>query len=280
MRMGTLSDRSVLVRAHDEGWRAVDVESASGGRFGSDPMDALACWAEFCAWAQGCADEGVEFALEDLGAPVPRPRQVFAIGLNYRNHADESHLDHPDSPPTFTKFQSCLAGPVGDLRLPPGTVDWEVELVVAMGRETTRVSTQAAWDHVAGLTVGQDYSERQLQTAGPVPQFSLGKSHPGFGPCGPFLVTPDEVPDRDDLAIECSINGEPVQGDRTSSMIFSVPDLIERLSAVVTLWPGDIIFTGTPSGVGMARKPPRFLQPGDEVVSRIEGLGELHQRCM
>jgi 2-keto-4-pentenoate hydratase/2-oxohepta-3-ene-1,7-dioic acid hydratase in catechol pathway len=258
----------------------VDVEKASAGRFAADPLDALGRWSEFCGWAAACADEGQPYAVARLGPPVPRPRQVFGIGLNYHAHAAEASVDAPEGmPPTFTKFPSSLAGPVGELRLPPGSVDWEVELVVVIGREAAGATEASAWDHVAGLCVGQDYSERQKQTAGPVPQFSLGKSHAGFAPFGPHLVSIDEVATPDDLAIECTVNGEIVQKDRTSSMIFPVPALIERLSSVVTLYPGDVIFTGTPSGVGMARTPPVFLKAGDEVVSRIEGLGELRQVC-
>jgi 2-keto-4-pentenoate hydratase/2-oxohepta-3-ene-1,7-dioic acid hydratase in catechol pathway len=277
MRTATLHGRLVLVRESG----AVDVERASGGRFGADPLTALERWPDFCTWAEGCTDDGEPFAVEDLGPPVPNPRQVFGIGLNYGAHAAEASVDVPAGmPPTFTKFPSCLAGPVGDLALPPGSVDWEVELVVVIGREATAIAEAEAWDHVAGLAVGQDYSEREKQTAPPVPQFSLGKSHAGFGPFGPHLVTLDEVADPDDLALECELNGETVQKDRTTSMIFPVPSLLARLSSVVTLYPGDVIFTGTPSGVGMARKPPVFLKPGDVVVSRIEGLGELRQVCV
>jgi 2-keto-4-pentenoate hydratase/2-oxohepta-3-ene-1,7-dioic acid hydratase in catechol pathway len=281
MRTATLDGRLVLVRGAGADLRGVDVHTTSGGRFAADPLDALERWPEFCGWAGACADKGAPIVVEDLGPPVPRPRQVFGIGLNYRAHAAEASVDVPEGmPPTFTKFPSSLAGPVGDLSLPAGSVDWEVELVVVIGREGTAVSEADAWEHVAGLCVGQDYSERQKQTAGPVPQFSLGKSHAGFAPFGPVLVSLDEIESRDDLAIECTVNGETVQKDRTSSMIFPVAALIERLSSVVTLYPGDVIFTGTPSGVGMARTPPVFLKPGDEVVSRIEGLGELRQVCV
>jgi len=280
MRTGTRSGRMVLVSEPGSQLVAVDVETSSRGRFGSEPIDALGRWAEFREWAEACQDQGEPITPAELGPPVPQPRQVFAIGLNYRAHAAEASLEAPEHPPTFTKFPSCLAGPAGELALPAGSVDWEVELVAVIGREARCVSPDTAWSHVAGVAVGQDYSERELQTSGPAPQFSLGKSHPGFGPFGPLLVTSDELPDPDDLAIECSINGEAVQKDRTSSMIFSVPELLARLSAVVTLWPGDLVFTGTPSGVGMVRTPPRFLQPGDEVVSRIEGLGELRQVCV
>ncbi len=157
---------------------------------------------------------------------------MFAIGLNYRDHAAETGLDAPDAPPTFTKFASCLTGPETDLVLPTDTVDWEVELVAVIGREATDVPAADAWSYVAGLTVGQDFSERTSQMAGPAPQFSLAKSFPGFGATGPWLVTPDEFADRDDLTIACEIDGETVQSGRTGQMMFPVADLIAHLSAV------------------------------------------------
>jgi 2-keto-4-pentenoate hydratase/2-oxohepta-3-ene-1,7-dioic acid hydratase in catechol pathway len=204
------------------------------------------------------------------------PIQVFGIGLNYRDHAAESGVVAPDSPAVFTKFPTCLAGPTATIELPSTSVDWEVELVVVIGRRADRVSEADAWSHVAGLTVGQDISERAVQMAGPVPQFSLGKSFTGFGPIGPWLVTPDEVDDPNDLALSCSVDGRTLQQARTSDMIFSVPALIAQLSAVLSLLPGDVIFTGTPPGVGMARTPKEFLRPGMTLHSHIEGIGELH----
>lgn len=277
MRIANLSGRAVLTDGH----RAVDVHTASAGRFGPDLPGVYAEWPAFTAWA-AAADptSGDRFDVRDLGAPSPAPSQVFAIGLNYRDHAAETGLDAPDAPPTFTKFASCLTGPETDLRLPTDTVDWEVELVAVIGREATAVTAADAWKHVAGLTVGQDFSERTSQMAGPAPQFSLAKSHPGFGPTGPWLVTPDEFADPDDLAIECAIDGETVQSGRTSQMMFPVADLIAHLSAVCTLRPGDIVFTGTPAGVGVGRSPQRFLAPGNVVTTRIEGIGALVQRCV
>jgi 2-keto-4-pentenoate hydratase/2-oxohepta-3-ene-1,7-dioic acid hydratase in catechol pathway len=260
---------------------AVDVERASGGRFAADPQAVYERWAEFRTWA-GEADLSATEAFDpqQLGAPAPRPRQVLAIGLNYRSHAAESGLAAPeDIPPTFTKFPTCLTGPYSNVVLPDGgATDWEVELVVVIGARAERVAEGDAWAHVAGLAVGQDLSERIVQTAGPAPQFSLGKSFPGFGPVGPWLVTPDEFDDPDDLELACAVNGEQMQKSRTSDLIFSVPQLIARLSAVLPLLPGDLIFTGTPSGVGAVRNPRRFLSPGDELVSHIEGIGELRQR--
>ncbi len=185
----------------------------------------------------------------------------------------------PDQPSVFTKFPSCITGPHSDVVLPPGGhTDWEVELVVVIGTAARHVSAAAAWSHVAGLTVGQDISERISQLAGSPAQFSLGKSFPGFGPTGPWLVTVDEFANPDDLELGCSVNGDQMQKARTSYLIISVPQLIAKLSAVVTLLPGDIIFTGTPAGVGMGRDPQRWLAPGDEVVSYVEGIGELRQR--
>ena len=278
MRMANLSGRAVLV-ADD---RAIDIHSASSGRFGPDPASIYADWEAFTAWAATATggDAAAAFDVRDLEAPSPTPSQIFAIGLNYRDHATETGLDAPDAPPTFTKFASCLTGPATDLVLPTDTVDWEVELVAVIGREATNVSAADAWDHVAGLTVGQDFSERTSQMAGPAPQFSLAKSFPGFGATGPWLVTPDEFANRNDLAIECEIDGETVQSGRTAQMMFPVAELIAHLSAVCTLRPGDLVFTGTPAGVGVGRDPRRFLVPGNVVTSRIEGIGTLVQRCI
>jgi 2,4-didehydro-3-deoxy-L-rhamnonate hydrolase len=150
-----------------------------------------------------------------------------------------------------------------------------VELVVVIGQEARSVPAVRAWDYVAGLSVGQDISERILQLAATPPQFSLGKSYPGFGPVGPWLITIDELPDPDDLELGCAINGEQMQHGRTGHLIFGVSDLIEHLSAATPLLPGDLIFTGTPSGVGLGREPQRWLVPGDVLTSYISGIGEM-----
>jgi 2-keto-4-pentenoate hydratase/2-oxohepta-3-ene-1,7-dioic acid hydratase in catechol pathway len=184
----------------------------------------------------------------------------------------------PEVPATFTKFPTSLAGPFDEVELVVDTVDWEVELVVVIGRRADRVQAAEAWDHVAGVTVGQDLSDRALQFAAGM-QFSLGKSRRGFGPMGPWVVTPDELDNRDDLALGCSVDGEVVQDGRTSDLVFDVAQLIAELSAVLPLLPGDVIFTGTPSGVGMARQPPRALAPGQVLESWIEGIGTIRNRC-
>ena len=277
MRIANLSGRLVLLH---EG-RAVDVERASGGAFGADPQAVYERWEEFAAWAAGAdLTGGTAFEPRDLGSPSPSPRQVLAAGLNYRDHAAESGFAVPEGlPPVFTKFSTSISGPVTEVRLPEGGhTDWEVELVAVIGRRAEQVREADAWSHVAGLAAGQDISERILQLSGPAPQFSLGKSYPGFAPIGPWLVSVDEFDDPDDLELSCAINGEEVQKGRTRDLIFSVPALVSRLSAVLPLLPGDVIFTGTPAGVGLGRTPQRWLAAGDELVSSIEGIGDLRQR--
>jgi 2,4-didehydro-3-deoxy-L-rhamnonate hydrolase len=273
MRIGTINGRLSLV----SGDHALDVETVSDGRFDADPDLVFRRWREFTAWAGlQTPGDGQPFTSDQVGPPLQRPAQVFGIGLNYRAHADEAGVAQtPASPAVFTKFVSSITGPYDTVTLPSSQVDWEVELVAVIGQRAYQVSERDAWAHVAGLTVGQDISERAVQLAGPVPQFSLGKSYPGFSPIGPVLVTPDEFSDPDDLALGCSLDGEILQNGRTKDLIFGVPELVARLSAVLPLLPGDLIFTGTPSGVGMARDPQRYLAPGGTLVSTIDGIGEL-----
>jgi 2,4-didehydro-3-deoxy-L-rhamnonate hydrolase len=270
MRFGNIDGRMALIV--DDG--AIDVAKASGGLFGPEAVSCYEQWDELVAWAV-TASGGSAFDPTQLQAPSPSPAQSFGIGLNYAAHAAESGVPNPEFPPTFTKFPSCITGPYATVELPSDGIDWEVELVVIIGRTAHNVAAADGWSHVAGLTVGQDLSNRAVQLRPPVPQFSLGKSFPGFGPTGPWLVTPDEFANPNDLALSCTLNGETMQDSRTDDLIFSVPALIECLSSIVTLLPGDVIFTGTPSGVGMARKPPRFLASGDVLVSTIEGIGSI-----
>lgn len=260
----------------------VDLERASGGDFGPDPMAALARWEELCAWVAGAEGKlagGEPLDPERLGPPVPRPRKVFGVGLNYRDHAAEAGLEVPGQPMIFTKFPSCLAGPRAPIPLTSDRVDWEVELVVVVGRGGRRIAESAALDHVAGCCVGQDVSDRRLQFADRPPQFSVGKSADGYGPIGPALVSMDAVGDPGDLWLTCDVSGERMQEGHTRDLIFPVPALVAWLSRHLTLEPGDLIFTGTPAGVGSTRRPPRYLAPGDEVRSAIQGLGELLNRC-
>jgi 2-keto-4-pentenoate hydratase/2-oxohepta-3-ene-1,7-dioic acid hydratase in catechol pathway len=275
MKLANLDGRLVLVR--DDG--VADVAAASDGRFGPDPMAPYDDWPAFADWARTVTDTMSPLDESRLRCPVPRPRQVFAIGLNYRSHAEESGMAVPDVPATFTKFPASLAGPFDDIEIRGDGIDWEVELVAVIGVEADRVAEADAWRHVAGLTIGQDVSDRPLQFAAGM-QFSLGKSRRGYGPMGPWVVTPDEVPDPDDLALGCSVDGETMQDARTDDLIFDVPRLVAELSAVLPLLPGDVIFTGTPAGVGMARQPARSLHPGQVLESWIEGIGTIRNRCV
>jgi len=258
----------------------VDIEQASDGQFGPRPADVLDHWADFLKWVSA-APRRVTGALdeEQLRAPSPTPRQVFGIGTNYRRHAEEVGWPIPEVPLTFTKFPSAVTGPVGEIEISGPRVDWEVETVVVIGATARRVPRAEAWNHVAGVTLGQDLSDRDVQNLPKAnPQFSLGKSLPGFAPIGPFLVTPDAFADRDDIEIACSINGNEIQRDSTSDLIFDVGELIAYLSGLVTLLPGDLIFTGTPAGVGLTMDPPRFLAAGDELVTTAPEIGTMRHR--
>lgn len=274
MRIANVDGRaSVLV-----GDGIADVEEATGGRFGSSLRDVYDRWDEFRDAATQIDSATAPLELARLGNPAPVPRQVFAVGLNYRAHAEESGMAIPSVPATFTKFPASLGGPFDDIEIHGDSIDWEVELVVVIGRLADRLAAADAWSYVAGLTVGQDISDRALQFAAGS-QFSLGKSRRGYGPIGPWVVTPDEFADPDDLNLGCSVDEEVVQDGRTSDMVFPVSALIAELSAIVPLWPGDVIFTGTPSGVGFTRQPARSLQPGNMLESWIEGIGAIRNTC-
>ncbi|MBB4682608.1 fumarylacetoacetate hydrolase family protein [Amycolatopsis jiangsuensis] len=283
MRIANLDGRATLIVGERGTEKAIDLATASDGRFGPDLPSVYPAWDDVTRWAATFDPAGFEAAEVDrarLGPPSPAPRQVFAIGLNYDAHAAESGFDRPtDLPPVFTKYVSSFSGPDSEVVLPPGGhVDWEVELVAVIGHWASGIAESEAWAHIAGLTVGQDLSERVSQLRGPAPQFGLGKSFAGFSPQGPWLVTPDEFRHRDDLELGCSLDGEEVQKGRTRDLIFPVAKVIAGLSQTVTLYPGDVVFTGTPAGVGVGREPQRFIQAGEKLDSWIEGIGELHQR--
>jgi 2-keto-4-pentenoate hydratase/2-oxohepta-3-ene-1,7-dioic acid hydratase in catechol pathway len=257
-----------------------DLAALSGDPLLSDPMAAVARFPELhdldgrCAVAEpGGAVDGAR-----LGAPVPAPRQVFGIGLNYSDHADESGMDLPPAPLTFTKFPSCIVGPHDEVPLSGELVDWEVEIVAVIGSEVTAVPVDRAWGVVAGLMLGQDVSDRAVQLTGSPAQFCLGKSFAAYGPTGPALVSVDSFGDPDDIGLWCDVAGQRMQDGRTRQLIFSIPTLVAYLSSITMLSPGDLIFTGTPSGVGMARG--RFLAPGELVVSGAEVIGELRNACV
>jgi 2,4-diketo-3-deoxy-L-fuconate hydrolase len=262
--------------------RFIDVAKRSDGRFSSDPMELYSHWEALGDWAaeQSAGEDDPLIDADRLGPPVSRPAQVFAIGLNYKDHAEEAGLPMPASPMVFTKFPSCLVGPNASVPLTSDRVDWEVEQVVVIGREANAVSAAKAWDYVAGFTAGQDISDRRLQFSDKPPQFSLGKSATAFGPIGPALVSLDEFTEPDALVLRCWVAGELMQESTTRNLIFGVSELIEYISRYCVLQPGDLIFTGTPGGVGSVRDPRRYLAVGERIESEIEGVGRLSNLCV
>jgi len=277
MRIGTLNNRYHALAAN----LALDIAEASQGRFAADGFEIFERFDELAGWLATVPDAAyTPFDPGALGPPVPMPRQVFAIGLNYRDHAAESGLAEPDEPLVFTKYPTSITGPSATVALPSEHVDWEAELVAVIGARAEHVKAANARRFIAGLTVGQDLSERRVQLAGPAPQFSLGKSYPGFGPTGPAIVTLDEIANVDNLEVGCLLDDEVLQKGRTSDLIFSIPQLVEHISAICPMLPGDLIFTGTPAGVGGARTPNRFLTPGSVLITAIEGIGELRNRLV
>ena len=210
-----------------------------------------------------------------LGPPVGLVPKFLGIGLNYRDHAEETGMPIPEVPIVFAKASSCVSGPYDPVLAPKGfeRMDYEVELAVVIGTRAKNVKEAGALDYVAGYCIGNDISERSLQKGGPG-EWIKAKSYDTFGPLGPWLVTTDEVPDPQSLALTLDLNGTRMQTGSSSTMIFSVAALVSYISQYMTLMPGDVITTGTPPGVGMARKPRVFLKPGDEIRATISGLGE------
>jgi 2-keto-4-pentenoate hydratase/2-oxohepta-3-ene-1,7-dioic acid hydratase in catechol pathway len=252
------SVKSIIADASSDQLRALDAASRSGGKIGAIRRSELM-----------------------LGPPIPDPNKILCIGLNYRDHVEEAQRERPElgtqpDPVVFSKFTTALIGDGDAVVLPdaaPSMIDWEGELAAVIGRTARRVDQQAALDFVAGYTIFNDVSARDVQLGSP--QWLMGKSFDTSGPCGPALVTPDEVGDPQSLTLETRVNEEVVQSTTTSQMINPVARLIAYISSLITLAPGDIIATGTPSGVGFSREPQVFLQANDRVSVTISGLGTL-----
>lgn len=244
--------------------------------FGNDGLARLSQWAQAHSSSAPRLAESVRWA-----APICRPSKIVCIGLNYRDHARETGAQLPSEPIVFFKATSALVGPNDDLILPRGSTktDWEVELAIIVGRCARYVEEADALAHVAGYALHNDYSERafQLERGG---QWVKGKSADSFAPLGPFVATPDELDGVDALPLRLSVNGEKMQDGNTRDLIFGVSKIVSYLSQFMTLLPGDVISTGTPAGVGMGMKPPRFLRPGDLCELSIEGLGSSRQRVV
>lgn len=274
MQLANLIGRATIV----VDGRAIDVHRASDGALSADPMmlSDLANHTALRALAIN-ANVGDWPVLEptQLGAPVPRPGKGFGVALNYRQHALESGRPLPTEPHLFGKSLNCVVGPFDEIVVPAGceSVDYEAELVIVFGRTCKSVPRDDAWSVLAGVTCGQDVSDRAEQHRPPVKQFTIAKSYDSFGPIGPYLVTPDDLADPDALAMQCRINGEVLQSTVTSDLIFDVPALVEWVTRYITFEAGDLLWTGTPGGVGEAREPQRFLRAGDVVETDIDGIG-------
>jgi 2,4-diketo-3-deoxy-L-fuconate hydrolase len=275
-RLANVDGRAALVH----GDRYTDLATHSQGAFGPDPMQALERPDLLNELSERLDDASVTGLLADvtLGPPIPRPQKIFGIGLNYANHVAESGMDTPSNPVVLKKFPSCQTGPTGDVELRGGGFDNEVELVVVIGRGGRDISPDDAWDHVVGVTVGQDISDRPVQFAAKPPHFDLAKSFDTFGPIGPVVVSTDQLAERDALHLTCEINGETRQDGTTADLIFDVPTLISYLSSITTLTTGDLIFTGTPDGVGAAQG--KFLAGGDIITTTIDGVGTMTNRVV
>ena len=230
--------------------------------------------------ARAAADKGWQaskFVDGRILAPISRPGKVICIGLNYRDHAAESGMEPPPEPVVFNKFPQTVIGPEELIKIPAvcKEVDYEAELVAVIGKKGRRIPKADALQYVAGYMNGNDVSARDWQIHKPGKQWLLGKTPDTFAPCGPWLVTADEVPQPENLGIRLRLNGQTLQNSTTKELIFGIAELVAYVSQITTLEPGDLIFTGTPPGVGMARKPPIFLKPGDVCEVEIDGLGVL-----
>ncbi len=282
MRLGMLKTahgpRLVGITPESEAERFVDLCAVDD----SLPPTLIALLAEKdglarAAMALATGTSSQSFVTGTLSAPISRPGKVICIGLNYKDHAAESGMAIPSEPVCFSKFSSAVVGPGDTILLPRVSekVDYEAELVVVIGRRGKNIPEKDALGYVAGYMNGNDVSARDWQIGRPGSQWLLGKTPDTFAPTGPYLVTADEVGDPHELSVELRLNGQTMQKSSTRELIFGIDRLIAHLSQLVTLEPGDLIFTGTPPGVGMARKPPVFLKGGDIVEVQIQGLGAL-----
>ena len=275
-RLANIDGRAALVA----GENYYDLEKISQGNFSQDPMRALEALSELSALGAQLDnfEPSGQLADVELGPPVPNPKNCYAVGLNYRNHAEESNMAMPPVPMVFTKHTSCISGPTADIEMRSDYVDYEAELVAVIGKPGKDIAKETAWQHVAGLCVGQDISDRPMQFSAAPPQFNLGKSFDTFGPIGPVLTSLESLQDYHSMEIQCNVSGELRQKDNVNDLIFDIPYLIAYLSEIVTLKTGDIIFTGTPAGVGVIDG--KYLRDGDMLTTSIEGLGTLRNRCV
>ena len=271
-----INDRSALV----QGEAFFDLAIITNGAVSSDPMKAIQnsdLLHHYATQLDDYESSGL-IAEANVCAPIPRLRNSFGVGLNYQLHVEEAASKTPNTPMVFTKFPSCISGPTDDVIMRSDECDYEGELLVVIGKDGKDIAKEEAWSHILGLSVGQDFSDRGVQYKDHPAQFNLGKSFDTFGPTGPHLVSTDSFADPNDLEIVTTVNGDVRQRDRTSNMIFDIPTLISYISSITSLAVGDIIFSGTPEGVGFRNGS--FLKDGDIVETTIEGIGTMRNRCV
>ena len=271
-----INNRSALV----QGEAFFDLSTITNGAVSSDPMKAIQnsdLLHHYATHLDDYESSGL-IAEANVSAPIPQPRNSFGVGLNYQLHVEEAASKTPNTPMVFTKFPSSICGPTDAVIMRSDECDYEGELLVVIGKDGKDIPDEEAWSYVLGLSVGQDFSDRGIQYKDQPAQFNLGKSFDTFGPTGPYLVSTDSFADPNDLQIVTTVNGEVRQNDRTSNMIFDIPTLISYISSITSLTAGDIIFSGTPEGVGFRNGS--FLKDGDIVETTIEGIGTMRNRCV
>ncbi len=274
-KLGSNSGRAIFIK--DD--KYYDVNTISNGDISSNSLKALSDTEKLSQLYINLYDYEPSGDLSDISLDPPIiPINVFAVGLNYKKHAEESNLEIPPFPMIFTKHSTCISGPKSDICMKSDMVDYEAELVFVIGKGGKDISKEDAWQHVAGLCVGQDISDRPVQFHATPPQFNLGKSFDTFGPIGPYLVSTDLFDNKESLKLQCWVNDELRQETLTNDLIFDIPYLISYISEFITLNTGDVIFTGTPEGVGATQG--KFLKDGDILKTTIEGIGTLENKCI
>ena len=274
-KLGSNSGRAIFIK--DD--KYYDVNTISNGDISSNSVEALSETEKLSQLYINLNDYEPSGNLSDISLDPPIiPINVFAVGLNYKKHAEESNLEIPPFPMIFTKHSTCISGPKSDICMKSDMVDYEAELVFVIGKGGKDISKEDAWQHVAGLCVGQDISDRPVQFHATPPQFNLGKSFDTFGPIGPYLVSTDLFDNKESLKLQCWVNDELRQETLTNDLIFDIPYLISYISEFITLNTGDVIFTGTPEGVGATQG--KFLKDGDILKTTIEGIGTLENKCI
>ncbi|MBB69053.1 MAG: fumarylacetoacetate hydrolase [Flavobacteriaceae bacterium] len=274
-KLGSINKKAVLISDNSY----FDIETISNGEVSSNSIEALASSDKLSILSTKLNEFEPSGSLNDIDLDPPViPRNVFAVGLNYKKHAEEANLELPPFPMIFTKHSTCISGPKSDICMKSDMVDYEAELVFVIGKGGKDISKEDAWNHVAGLCVGQDISDRPVQFHATPPQFNLGKSFDTFGPIGPYIVSTDLFDNKESLKLQCWVNDELRQETLTDDLIFDIPYLVSYISEFITLNTGDVIFTGTPEGVGATQG--KFLKDGDILKTTIEGIGTLENKCI